>query len=148
MSSASSPEEIKNWLKHGYWFVNGNNIRVALKRLRDKGLIERGESGFSITDKGMEYYESVKERILNGEMSPSEKQILEFLYAKELEWGHLVYPLQRLAEYLNMPLRRCLDACMRLACKEKIMLLLRRKEYWVSLSLTEFVKLKSEMAQV
>jgi hypothetical protein len=136
MGSASSPEEIKNWLRRGFWFVGGNNIRVALKRLVDKGFVERGENDFSITGKGMEYYESVKELVFNGEMSPSERQILEFLYAKELEWGHLIYPLERLVTYLNMPFRRCLNACMKLACKRKI-LLYRRKGYWVSLSLVD-----------
>jgi hypothetical protein len=37
--SATTPEQITKLLKaDGYWFVDGNGVRVTLKRLKDKGL--------------------------------------------------------------------------------------------------------------
>jgi hypothetical protein len=151
MKDAATPEEITTWLKDDfYWFVNGNNVRVALKRLNDKGLVVRSENGtFAITTKGLEHYENLSKPILE-ELSPIEKQIFEFLQVETKGYEEFVaFPLESIAKKLNIPFKKCLDAAMRLACKRKVLLGFqqRGKGYQISLSFTEYGKVKSEMVQ-
>jgi repressor of nif and glnA expression len=83
-NESATPEQITKLLKSdGYWFADGNNTRVTLKRLKDKGLVMRNDSGsFSITSDGVQYYKNLSEQIL-GEPSPIEKQIFGFSKLKQ-----------------------------------------------------------------
>jgi DNA-binding PadR family transcriptional regulator len=144
--SATTPEQITKLLKADmYWFVNGNSVRVTLKRLRDKGLIMRNDNGtFAITTKGLEHYENLSKPILE-ELSPIEKQLFEFLQIETKGYEEFVaFPLEGIAKKLNIPFKKCLDAAMRLACKRKVLLGFqqRSRAYQISLSFTEYAKLR------
>jgi predicted transcriptional regulator len=147
--SAITPEQITKLLKGDlYWFVAGNGVRVTLKRLKDKGLIVRNDNGtFAITTKGLEHYENLSKLILE-ELSPIEKQIFEFLQVETKGYEEFVaFPLEGVAKKLNIPFKKCLDAAMRLACKHKVLLGFRKKSknYQISLSFTEYAKLRGGM---
>jgi DNA-binding PadR family transcriptional regulator len=147
--SATTPEQITKLLKADmYWFVNGNSVRVTLKRLKDKGLVVRSENGsFSITSDGVQYYENLSKSIL-GELSPIEKILFEFLQTETKGYEEFVaFPLESIAKKLNIPFKKCLDAAMRLACKRKVLLGFqqRGKGYQISLSFTEYAKLRGGM---
>jgi DNA-binding PadR family transcriptional regulator len=148
-NESATPEQITKWLKAGfYWFADGNNTRVTLKRLKDKGLVVRNDNGtFSITSKGLEHYENLNMKIL-GELSPTEKILFEFLQTETKGYEEFVaFPLEGVAKKLNIPFKKCLDAGMRLACKGKVLLGFqqRGKGYQISLSFTEYAKLRSGM---
>jgi hypothetical protein len=109
----------------------------------------RSENGsFSITSDGVQYYENLSKAIL-GELSPIEKQILfEFLQVETKGYEEFVaFPLEGIAKKLKIPYRKCLDAAMRLACKRKVLLGFqqRSKSYQISLSFTEYAKLRGGM---
>jgi predicted transcriptional regulator len=143
-NESATAEQITKWLKADWYkFANGNKTRVALKRLRDRGLVVRNDNGtFSITSKGLEHYENLNMKIL-GELSPTEKQLFEFLQIENKD-GFAPYPLKRIARELGIPYKRCLNATMRLACKRKALLWFKRKykDYLISLSFTEYEKLR------
>jgi len=143
-NESATPEQITKWLKADlYWFADGNNTRVTLKRLKDKGLVVRNDNGtFSITSKGLEHHENLNKSILE-ELSPTEKQIFEFLQIENKN-GFTAYPLKRIAKELGIPYKKCLNAAMRLACKRKVLLGFeqRGKSYFISLSFTEYEKLR------
>jgi hypothetical protein len=146
---AVTPEQITKLLKADwYWFVDGNGVRVTLKRLKDKGLVMRNDNGtFSITSKGLEHYENLNMKIL-GELSPTEKVLFEFLQTETKGYEEFVaFPLESIAKKLNIPYRKCLDTAMRLACKRKVLLGFQQKcrNYQVSLSFVEYVKLRECM---
>jgi predicted transcriptional regulator len=148
-NESATPEQITKWLKADlYWFVDGNGVRVTLKRLKDKGLVVRNDNGtFSITSKGLEHYENLNMKILE-ELSPTEKILFEFLQTETKGYEEFVaFPLEGVAKKLNIPFKKCLDAAMRLACKGKVLLGFqqRSKGYQISLSFTEYAKLRSGM---
>jgi len=145
---AASPEQITKWLR-GNWlcFVNGNHTRVALKRLKDKGYVARDTNGlFSITKEGEQYYESVKEKVFN-ELSPTEAQIMEYLYEKTKEWGHCRVQLGAIASELKIPFRQCLNSCIALALKLKADLFYNSNKYTVQLTYSELSKLKEQIEE-
>jgi len=147
-NESATPEQITKWLKTDmYWFVNGNGVRVTLKRLKDKGLVRNDNGSFSITTEGVQYYENLSKSIL-GELSPTEKILFEFLQIETKGYNEFVaFPLESIAKKLNIPFKKCLDAAMRLACKRKVLLGFqqRSKSYQISLSFTEYAKLKGGM---
>jgi DNA-binding PadR family transcriptional regulator len=147
--SATTPEQITKLLKADwYWFVDGNGVRVTLKRLKDKGLVVRNDNGtFTITTKGLEHYENLNMQIL-GQLSPTEKQIFELLQTETKGYEEFVaFPLEGIAKKLNISFKKCLDAAMRLACKRKVLLGFqqRSRTYQISLSFTEYAKLRGGM---
>jgi predicted transcriptional regulator len=148
-NESATPEQITKWLKADwYWFVDGNGVRVTLKRLKDKGLVMRNDNGtFSITSDGVQYYENLSKSIL-GELSPTEKVLFEFLQTETKGYEEFVaFPLESIAKKLNIPYRKCLDTAMRLACKRKVLLGFQQKSknYQISLSFMEYIKLRECM---
>jgi hypothetical protein len=82
------------------------------------------------------------------ELSPTEKQIFEFLQVETKGYEEFVaFPLESIAKKLNIPFKKCLDVAMRLACKGKVLLGFqqRGKGYQISLSFTEYAKLRGGM---
>jgi DNA-binding PadR family transcriptional regulator len=148
-NESATPEQITKLLKTDmYWFVDGNGVRVTLKRLKDKGLVVRSENGsFSITSDGVQYYKNLSKSIL-GELSPTEKILFEFLQTETKGYNEFVaFPLESIAKKLNIPFKTCLNAGMRLACKRKVLLGFQQKSknYQISLSFTEYAKLRECM---
>jgi hypothetical protein len=144
-TDAATPEQINRWLwNNSFFFVNGNHTRVALKRLKDKGYVARDTNGlFSITGKGSEFYESMKEKVFN-ELSPTEAQIMEYLYEKTKEWGHCRIQLDAIASELKIPFRKCLNSCIRLTLKLKTDLFYIKDKYSVQLTFSELSNLQQE----
>jgi hypothetical protein len=133
--SSATPDQITKWLQRFFCFSDGKCTRVALKRLRDKGLAVKDESGFfSITSQGRQFYESKKNEIFNGELSLTEQRILNLLYDELERWEQTgVYDLKELAKALNLSFKKCFIACVKLACKKKIYMDKFRKHYWIRL---------------
>jgi hypothetical protein len=147
-TDAATPEQITEWLWNNfYFFVNGNHTRVALKRLKDKGYVARDTNGlFSITGKGQEYYESMKEKVFN-ELSPIETRIMEYLYEKTKEWGHCRIQLDAIASELKIPFRTCLNSCIALTLKLKTDVFYDKDKYFVQLTHSELSKLKEQIEE-